>query len=90
MSHGTQSKRAAGMASIERQEFENWMQVLREDIRGTHIRLDELNGRTRSAENEIAVLKDRGSRDNTARFAGVGSLLGGAVYAIYHALGSGK
>lgn len=44
-------------------------------------RLDELNGRTRTAEQKIAVLEDRGIRvrDNPARWAGGIAIVGGLV-----------
>jgi mevalonate kinase len=41
------------------EEMPVWVQVLREDIRGIHDRLDTLNGRTRSVEVKVAVLEDR-------------------------------
>jgi hypothetical protein len=66
---------------IEREEFEAWMRVLRSDIHGVHTRLDDLNGRTRKAETEIAVLKDRGdqSKDGHARYAGWGGVIAAAA-----------
>jgi hypothetical protein len=45
------------VGEISRDEFENWMRTLRGDIQGVHVRLDLLNGRTRKAENAIAVLE---------------------------------
>jgi len=45
------------VGEINRDEFENWMLVLRDDIRGVQARLDLLNGRTRKNENAIAVLE---------------------------------
>ena len=74
---------------IERDEFESWMQLLRADVQGIHLRLDTLNGRTRECETDIAVLKDRGARDTTARWAGIGSGIGGILYAAYHAFSNG-
>ena len=71
------------MADLSREEFEGWMRLIREDIRGTHDRLDELNGRTRVNENQIAILNDRSSqatKDPTARWTGVvGSALATAA-----------
>ena len=70
------------MADIGRSEFETWMEVLRGDIKGVHDRLDELNGRTRKAEQDIAVLKDRSadSRDPTARWTAALAIVGGVIY----------
>jgi hypothetical protein len=56
------------MPDIRRDEFENWMNLLRDDIQGVradcnrdfsgvHARLDLLNGRTRLNERDIAVLQ---------------------------------
>ena len=61
---------------IKQSEFERWMELLRNDIHGVHERLDTLNGRTRRAEQDIAVLKDRGTHDVIARVvAGIGAAL---------------
>ena len=66
------------MADINRDEFENWMQVLREDIHGVHERLDKLNGRTRTMENAVAVLQDRGA-DGRKQGAISGGIVAGAA-----------
>lgn len=42
---------------LKREEFQEWMRLLRADIQGIHERLDVLNGRTRQNEQDIAVLK---------------------------------
>ena len=47
---------------VSRDEFYRAIQDVREDIAGVNMRLDTLNGRTRNAEQDIAVLKDRGAR----------------------------
>lgn len=44
---------------LERDEFRQWLELLRADIKGVHDRLDAINGRTRTAEQSIAVLQDR-------------------------------
>ena len=44
---------------LTREEFIVHVGLLREDIHGVHDRLDMLNDRTRTAEQDIAVLKDR-------------------------------
>lgn len=70
--------------ALERDEFESWMKLLREDIAGVHARLDGLNGRTRTAENKIAVLEtqieaaSQTGNDKTARVTGVGGFLAAA------------
>tara|TARA_R110001606_G_scaffold398247_1_gene576832 strand:- start:132 stop:350 length:219 start_codon:yes stop_codon:yes gene_type:complete len=43
-------------------------------------RLDELNGRTRITEVEIAVLRDRGNRANALSWSSMGSVLMAAIY----------
>lgn len=49
---------------------------LMEGISGIHHRLDTLNGRTNQNVTDIAVLKDRESRDPSARWgAGIGILV---------------
>lgn len=73
---------------ISRDEFNQWMGLIRQDIAGINARLDVLNGRTRLAETAIAVLQneresdmekmkeaaDKG-RDITARLTGYGALV---------------
>jgi hypothetical protein len=59
--------------AIEREEFESWMNVLRSDIRGVHERLDGLNGRTRQAEQAIAVLQSQATKDPAARYSAIGA-----------------
>lgn len=82
--------------ALERDEFTEWMRAIREDMReearalrqefregieGVHDRLDDLNGRTRTVENKVAVIDDRGSgnRDTTARVGGIGGLIAAAT-----------
>lgn len=43
---------------IEREEFYEAIRTVRADIQGVHDRLDMLNGRTRQAEQKIAVLEN--------------------------------
>jgi hypothetical protein len=46
-----------------------------------HDRLDQLNGRTRSTEQRLAVLGDRSTRTNALSWSSVGAVLaGGALY----------
>lgn len=73
------------MAELSRDEWEGWMRLLREDIRGVHDRLDELNGRTRTNERDIAVLQDRGEqmKDPTARYTGLGAVIAAAATFVY-------
>lgn len=64
---------------------------VREDISGVHARLDTLNGRTRTLENAVAVLKDRANavpsrkdvRNYGAGFGAAGASLVGVLYAIW-------
>ena len=80
---------------ISREEFQGWMELIREDISGVHSRLDGLNGRTRTAESAIAVLQNQRSedvkrmdhaaesgRDATARVTGYGALIVSVVTAL--------
>lgn len=67
------------MSDLSREEFARWMEVLRDDVKGVHERLDMLNGRTRKAETDIAILKDRGTRDPAARWTAIGSGFGAIV-----------
>lgn len=62
---------------IEREEFETWMNLLRSDIHGVQERLDAINGRTRSAEQAIAVLEDRRGAGKAAAWGG--GIAGGVV-----------
>ena len=68
-----------------REEFQGWMELLRADIHGVHVRLDVLNGRTRKCESDIAVLYDRGqqAKDGHARYAGWAGVLLSAGYWVY-------
>lgn len=60
------------MADISRDEFHAWMEDIKAGIHGIHSRLDALNGRTRSAEQDIAVLRDRSniSKGSAAAWGG--------------------
>ena len=54
-------------------------------------RLDELNGRTRTAEQKIAVIEDRGTRDSSARWLGGLAMAGGILAELgKYMFGSGK
>lgn len=64
---------------VEREEFQVWMELLRRDIQGVHDRLDTLNGRTREVEQDVAVLKDRGTRDSAARATGLSGVAASAL-----------
>jgi hypothetical protein len=75
------------MGDLRRDEFENWMHVLRDDIHGVHDRLDALNGRTRTNEKDIAVLQDRAtqeSKDPTARYGALGGIVAATGGILYH------
>lgn len=71
---------------ITRDDLHDLRDVLREDIKGVHDRLDDLNGRTRKAEEQIAVLKDRSSNtsDTTARWTAILAIVGGLLNEAAH------
>jgi hypothetical protein len=73
------------MRDLSRDEFENWMEVLRDDIKGVHERLDALNGRTRTNERDIAVLVSQyaAGKDVTARRTAWGSAGLGALGVLF-------
>lgn len=65
---------------INREEFQQWMGLLRDDIKGVHTRLDHLNGRTREVEGKVKVLESERSSDPVARWgAGIGAALSAAL-----------
>ena len=45
-----------------------------------HHRLDQLNGRTRETEQQVAVLADRSSRSNALSWSSMGAVLAGGAY----------
>ena len=45
-----------------------------------HHRLDQLNGRTRETEQQVAVLSDRSSRSNALSWSSMGAVLAGGAY----------
>jgi tetrahydromethanopterin S-methyltransferase subunit G len=63
---------------IDQQDFDRWMQVLRDDIQGVHDRLDTINGRVRTTEQDVAVLHERTGGHGTA--AAVGGGIAGVIY----------
>lgn len=70
------------MAAIEREEFNDRLDLVMDGIAGIHDRLDVLNGRVRISENHItainAVMSEREkvtAKDPTARYAGLGAAL---------------
>lgn len=79
------------MSELQREEFFIWMQTLQRDIQGVHERLDGLNGRTRTVENKVAVLEDRGVRspDPTARWIGGLAMAGGVLWEVIQKLSGG-
>lgn len=64
---------------------------VREDIQGVHARLDTLNGRTRTLENDVAVLKSSADttpskkdlRNYGAGFGAAGASAVGVLYALW-------
>ena len=61
---------------LDREEFERWMGLIRDDIRGVQTRLDAINGRVRTNESKIAVLSDRGTRTTLGVAGGAGGAAG--------------
>ena len=45
-----------------------------------HERLDRLNGRTRTTEQQVAVLADRSNRSNALSWSRIGAVGAGALY----------
>jgi hypothetical protein len=45
-----------------------------------HHRLDQLNGRTRTTEQQVAILADRSSRSNALSWSSIGAVVAGALY----------
>ena len=45
-----------------------------------HHRLDQLNGRTRETEQQVAVLTDRSSRSNALSWSSIGAVVAGGLY----------
>lgn len=56
--------------AADSKDWDRLYDLLRDGFEGVHDRLDQLNGRTRTVENKVAVLEDRGvrSKDQTARW----------------------
>lgn len=77
---------------LSRSEFLTHVGYLRDDVHAVHARLDVLNGRTRTAEQSIAVLHDRAndSKASGAKWGGAaGAFLGAVLTALWHFLGGG-
>jgi len=45
-----------------------------------HQRLDQLNGRTRTTEQQVAILADRSSRSNALSWSSIGAVVAGGLY----------
>ena len=67
------------MGDLDRDELYHALSVLSKSVEtgfeGVNRRLDTMNGQVRLHGEEIAVLKDRGNRDGTARGAGLAGLI---------------
>ena len=65
------------------------LKYLREGVDGIKDRLDEQNGRIRTAETKVAILEDR---QLEARKAGgiCGGIVSGVIVAMHYILGGGK
>lgn len=69
------------------------LEYLRQGVDGINDRLDNQNGRIRTLENEMAVVKDRQTeaRQDGGKWGGIaGGFAGGLVSAIAHYFGSPK
>ena len=71
---------------VESDEFHRWMQVLRDDIAGVSGRLDVLNGRTRDAEQKIAVLESQTPDDGSTKAAAWGGGMASVIMGLGEAL----
>ena len=49
-------------------------------LRGIHDRLDQLNGRQRDSEREIAVLADRSGRSNAIAISALSAVVVATIY----------
>ena len=65
-------------------ELDILLDTIQDGFRGVHTRLDAINGRLRSTEQDIAVLNDRSNRDNTARVGAGASALVAGLGALWH------
>jgi hypothetical protein len=79
------------MAQLTREEFLTHIEYVRNDIGEIVQRLDTLNGRTRTNEQDIAVLKDRDQQSTKTHAYIAGALaafLTAAAEALRHYLGA--
>ena len=67
---------------VQHEEFERWMNLLRQDIQTIHVRLDAVTELTHENKTDIAVLRDREGREAQKG----GMLAGGVVTAIAAAI----
>jgi hypothetical protein len=76
-----------GDTEISREEFYHALGALSKAVdsgfAGVNARLDKINGQVNTHREEIAVLKDRGNRDATARNASGASLLASAAMFVW-------
>lgn len=70
---------------LSKSDFLIHIELVREDVKATHERLDTLNDRTRKVEQAIAVLEDRGHP--AAWGGGIGGLMVGVVEGVRWMLG---
>ncbi|MES2958117.1 MAG: hypothetical protein V4792_08010 [Pseudomonadota bacterium] len=72
---------------LSREEFYHALGVLSKGMdrgfEGVNDRLDRINGQVNTHREEIAVLKDRGNRDTTARNTGAVSILSSAAIFVW-------
>ena len=59
-------------------------EALMGSIKSVHTRLDLLNGRTRNAERDIAILSDRSWRVNAISLSSISIVIAAALYWLTH------
>ena len=67
------------MVDLDRLYEERHNQVMAAII-AIHHRLDQISGRTRANEQQIAVLTDRWSRSSALSWSSIGAVLAGSLY----------
>lgn len=80
------------MTDIDRHELLTHIGYIRDDIKGVNDRLDSLNGRVRTNQTDIGVLKERSDAskaDGRKWGAGAGAAAGGLWWVLSKMLGHG-
>lgn len=76
--------------ALEREDLQFFTELIREDIKGVHVRLDALNGKTNRNTTDIAVLQSQQEQNNKSMRnqsvgwgTGAGAFVGGLIIAVY-------